>query len=436
MKQIRIVGVGRTPVGRLGLSAVELAKQALDAALKDAGFSPLSMQQEAQELHGLIAVPSLSDPSFMQAHQYASRLGLFPSRRLVVRTVDTGGAGPISAISEALPMIQNGWADTIAILASDAVLSLDSKEFERRASGAVSGGKQKDSSTAQKEGGDAQKEGEKKRRGPLIPLGYDRVAQWQMSKYGVTREQLAMVPVLMSHMAARHPDAACKQPFALEEVLASKQIGPVTNLLECARRCDGAACIILSSTPHYMSHVSHTGKGNSISRCPEVTSTGEASGPSYPPKPEKIDKDLFSCEKAANLAYRAARLTPQDIDFFGLYDCFPICFIRALEGVGLVKEGEGGAFVEKAYKQLMQTGELTDFPINTHGGLLAFGAPWEVPAMYNVIEAVEQLRGEADVRQLSPLPKRALVYGNGGVFSASSVAILSVDTDAQQQSRL
>eukprot|EP00971_Amphidinium_carterae_P332672 6466928-Amphidinium_carterae.1 len=129
MKQIRIVGVGRTPVGRLGLSAVELAKQALDAALKarsgvvccqsvvcnimllalcccadaqDAGFSPLSMQQEAQELHGLIAVPSLSDPSFMQAHQYASRLGLFPSRRLVVRTVDTGGLQPCMLTSSPL----------------------------------------------------------------------------------------------------------------------------------------------------------------------------------------------------------------------------------------------------------------------------------------------------------------------------------------------
>ena len=34
-----------------------------------------------------------------------------------------------------------------------------------------------------------------------------------------------------------------------------------------------------------------------------------------------------------------------------------------------------------------------DFPVNTHGGLLAFGAPWEVPAMYNIIEACAQLNG-------------------------------------------
>jgi acetyl-CoA acetyltransferase len=66
----------------------------------------------------------------------------------------------------------------------------------------------------------------------------------------------------------------------------------------------------------------------------------------------------------------------------------------------------------------------TLFPVNTHGGLLGFGAPWEVPAMYNVIEMVTQLRGRAGQRQV-PAARRALVYGNGGVFSASAIAILS-----------
>ena len=63
------------------------------------------------------------------------------------------------------------------------------------------------------------------------------------------------------------------------------------------------------------------------------------------------------------------------------------------------------------------------FPVNTHGGLLSFGAPWETPAMYNIIEAVNQLNGTAGSRQV-PGARRALVYGNGGIFSASAVAIL------------
>ena len=65
------------------------------------------------------------------------------------------------------------------------------------------------------------------------------------------------------------------------------------------------------------------------------------------------------------------------------------------------------------------------FPVNTHGGLLGFGAPWEVPAFYNVIEMVAQLRGNAGDRQVEGA-RTALVYGNGGVFSASAVAVLGV----------
>jgi acetyl-CoA acetyltransferase len=63
------------------------------------------------------------------------------------------------------------------------------------------------------------------------------------------------------------------------------------------------------------------------------------------------------------------------------------------------------------------------WPVNTHGGLLGFGAPWEVPAMISLVEAVAQLRGEAAGRQVEGAC-RALVYGNGGIFSASAVAIL------------
>lgn len=152
---------------------------------------------------------------------------------------------------------------------------------------------------------------------------------------------------------------------------------------------------------------------------------------------------MFSCEDACRLAYDEAQLGVDDIDFFGLYDCFPICLLRAIEAVGLAEKGRGGDYIDSVYEVLRTQIENPQiesplsqgadrakklkpqqvFPVNTHGGLMAFGAPWEVPAMYNVIEAVRQLRHEAGYRQVDHA-KRALVYGNGGIFSASSVAIL------------
>jgi acetyl-CoA acetyltransferase len=144
---------------------------------------------------------------------------------------------------------------------------------------------------------------------------------------------------------------------------------------------------------------------------------------------------------------------------------------RALEAVGLADTGRGGDYVEQVYYQLFKQGHAASKPtatastvaghgaavkhpgtgiggadgleaaptrpemgplrggvfrVNTHGGLLGFGAPWEVPAMHSLIEAVAQLRGEAVGRQV-PGAKRALVYGNGGIFSASAVAMLEMD---------
>ena len=56
---------------------------------------------------------------------------------------------------------------------------------------------------------------------------------------------------------------------------------------------------------------------------------------------------MFSCEQAVRNAFTACQLEPDDIDFFGLYDCFPICFVRAVEAVGLAPKS-GPAYSELA----------------------------------------------------------------------------------------
>jgi hypothetical protein len=46
---------------------------------------------------------------------------------------------------------------------------------------------------------------------PIIPHGYDWVAQWQMRQYPLKRETLAKCASLMSLMASRHPAALMKK---------------------------------------------------------------------------------------------------------------------------------------------------------------------------------------------------------------------------------
>lgn len=393
----RIIGTGMTvPTKKSGESATTLMQKALENALANAGV-------RLRQLDGLIAVPSLSDTKFMAAHFLATRMNILPHKNFIAKTIDTGGAGPISGLLEADRMIKMQGCDLVAVVAGDSVSSLSSEEFLKRADAGCTDGSTSIS--------------------PVIPLGYDRIAQWQIRNQGVTREQLAMVSVLMSCQAVRHPLAMTKRQLSLDQVLSAKKVGEVTGILECARRADGGAAVIVASSK-FIREFNTNPNGKSYDESPVIISGGEASGPLYPPL--IIDDEMFSCEEAVRMAFEAAHLDVNDIDFFGLYDCFPICFVRAIEAVGLAPKFGGGKFIEEKYRlSQLQGGELSpqEFPINTHGGLLSFGAPWETPAMYNIIEAVAQLNGDANVRQV-PNAKRALVYGNGGIFSASAVALL------------
>ena len=419
----RIIATGITKLIRSNESAIVLKQRALEIAV--ASVSGLRMEH----LDGLITLPSLSEARFMDAHFLATRMNLLPNRSrngMMVKTLDTGGAGPVTALLEAHRLINYGGYSLIAIVAGDAVASMSTEDFLREA-----------------DAGCSDPEGDSSR--PVIPNGYNRVAEWMIAEGRVTREQLAMVSVLMSRQAVRHPYALTRTPHTLEKVFTSASVASVTTQLECARRADGAAAIIIASPQYILDHQSVLPK--SISRCPVVLGGGEASGPLYPPR--VITEDMFSCEKAAMKAYKATGLTVSDIDYFGLYDCFPICFIKAVEDVGLAPKGRGGQWVEDKYLQSeAQKGVLSpsDFPVNTHGGLLSFGAPWETPAMHSIVEAVIQLSDLSEpedgvsksnnglnfteerkfqVKRQVPHAKHALVYGNGGIFSASAVAILS-----------
>jgi len=104
----------------------------------------------------------------------------------------------------------------------------------------------------------------------------------------------------------------------------------------------------------------------------------------------KVTKEIF--EKKG---YNLSNLEIKNVDFAEVHDCFTIAEIMAIEDLGFFKKGEGGKASEQG--KTAMDGEI---PINPSGGLKAKGHPVGATGVAQAIEVTEQLRGNADKRQV------------------------------------
>jgi acetyl-CoA acetyltransferase len=230
------------------------------------------------------------------------------------------------------------------------------------------------------------------------------------------------------------------KPYSFQDVLSAPPVARMTTQLECARLADGAACVLVVADDWWVAR--HSSPSTTLFRSIRISGSGEASGPldllpSVAEEPISHD-GMFGARVAANLALREAGIersrVPEDIQWFGLYDCFPVCGIKAIEDVGLARDGDAPRLL-RTWLESTESDRSFVAPVNTHGGLLAMGAPANVPALFSVVEAILQFRGESP-NQIRGDVSRALVYGNGGVFSHSAVVIIERQMPASARAKL
>jgi acetyl-CoA C-acetyltransferase len=102
-----------------------------------------------------------------------------------------------------------------------------------------------------------------------------------------------------------------------------------------------------------------------------------------------------ACESARR-CYQMAGVGPADIDVFELHDAFSIMSALSLEACGFAERGQG---VRLGLEGAISPGGRV--PICTRGGLKARGHPVGATGMYQVVEIVQQLRGECDGTQVA-----------------------------------
>lgn len=127
--------------------------------------------------------------------------------------------------------------------------------------------------------------------------------------------------------------------------------------------------------------------------------------------------------QAAQAAYAMAGITDpaKELDMLTLHDCNLLNYLRFSEDVGYFAPGE-------AYKAILAGDIAIDGkkPINTSGGRNGLGHPCSPTNIFDMMEVVYQMRGEAGERQLARAPKVAGVQSYAGGHSFAMTILKSL----------
>ncbi len=177
-------------------------------------------------------------------------------------------------------------------------------------------------------------------------------------------------------------------PFAVSPELyaAASLISDPVNLLDSSPICDGAAAAILMPME----------RARETAKAPVRIAASTVGTDTVAVHDRRDPLVLDGAALSAQRAYRQAGIGPQEIDLFELHDAFSIIAALSLEAAGFAARGQG--------VRLALEGEIGiegRIPISTMGGLKARGHPVGATGMYQIVELVEQLRGEAGANQVA-----------------------------------
>lgn len=383
MRPVAVVGVGKTAFGAFADRDLRsLALEAGRACIADAHVKP--SQIEAFYL-GNFAGPAFVGQNHL-APYIGAELGIagVPATRFEAACASSG-----SAFFHAVASVAAGLYELVLVGGVEKMTSQSTARTAEILAGA----------------GDMAGEG---RVGATFPALFAMIARRHMYQYGTTREHLAAVAVKNHANGAKNPLAHMRKEITMEQALAGKPIAEPLTVFDCSLISDGAAAVMLAP----------------LERAAEFTDKpvrilGIAQTSDHVALDAKEDITTFRAVRlAGEKAYRMAGVSPREIEFAELHDCFTIAEIIATEDLGFVPKGEGGPYALEGRTCLR--GER---PVNASGGLKSKGHPVGATGVAQICDVVKQIRGDAGELQLAR-HSLGLAQNLGGSGATAVVTIL------------
>jgi acetyl-CoA C-acetyltransferase len=244
---------------------------------------------------------------------------------------------------------------------------------------------------------------------PQTPAGWFALcAATYFAKYGAGREELAKIAVKNHKNGTLAPNSFLKREITVEEALSARMISWPFGLYDCAAQTDGAAAAVIT-------RADLAPKGSV-----RVKGVAVIAGPNPQKDPENDFLSWKPTGWAAQEVYAQAGITKpfEEIDVAQVHDCFTLTELLTYEDLGFIEKGAAKEHIAAGTFQL--GGKL---PVNTDGGLKAFGHPTGATGVRMIYENVLQLRGKAGPRQVKDA-SLALSHNIGGHPTACGIAIL------------
>lgn len=380
VEKVCVLGAGSTKYGKLDDSITDITLQASVGAIESAGIEPREIQA------GYISnVFGIADKQVHLGPVIMSNLGIPEKPSLSIESAC--GSGSVS-FREAFANVAAGFYDAVLVAGVEKVTHTGTEWTTTYFSYC---------SDFFYEGG----------AGASFPGLFASMARAYLNEFKATEEDLAQVAVKNHENGLLNPKAHLRKKITIDDVMKSAVVASPLKLYDCCPFSDGASAVILCSEKFAKEHSKDYVK---------VIGSGRGGSPATLAGRDHMTT-IPSTKLAAEAAYKMAGVTPKDIDFAEVHDCFTIAEIVDTEDLGFFEKGKGVQAIREGRTKL--NGEIS---VNPSGGLKAKGHPIGATGVGQVVEAFDQLTGKAGERTVKDA-KIGLTHNFGATGASCAVHI-------------